>query len=220
MSKTYQPIHSSNPEERVVVEKAREKKPQKGASYMPTVQQAIDIIEAESLTKYPFPALTKEMPDEMFEGVDFEFQYQLRTELKGEWKATDSYCYNMVREEYRRIIAVPLSVKSGEESKCIYTDTEFPGLKVKMDGIKEFLTYSGYRDKELDSLLKGIGYWFCHRYTSMTATPTKADEFETELEKAFLRRALDMFRKTKGNVTIMPANNLYQLNSIILDGIL
>jgi hypothetical protein len=118
------------------------------------------------------------------------------TPIEGEKEEDDLYDAVM---NYRRdhptppSPAIPVASEKGAgKGNMFYTDTEFPGLKVRMDGIREFLSDLGYKDKELDKLLKGIGYWFCHRYTAMSAaSPSYKEVEEVERLKGLIRVAFD-----------------------------
>lgn len=135
--KTYLPIHSSNPEERFVVEKWMPHSHPEVSRDNPdhsSLWNEWEIKmekELDSRTKYPFPALTREMPDELIEGRDFELEYCVKRSDEN-WHEVDSKVYEMYSTHARRIIAVPLSVKSGEESELwkdvqkIMAHTKYP----------------------------------------------------------------------------------------------
>jgi len=69
--------------------------------------------------KYPFPALPADCPDELVEGRDFRLGMQRFIDGLDKWVDCEKIEYDSIswqlHQSHRRIIAVPLSVKSGEE---------------------------------------------------------------------------------------------------------
>lgn len=84
------------------------------------------------------------------------------------------------------------------EGNYWYNDTEFPGQKVRMDGIREFIIDSnfGLSEKQLFDLLKGIGYWHLHRIAASQSPPSLP-----EAEKA--NELVEALEFTKGQVQDM-----------------
>jgi len=145
--KTYLPIHSSNPELRFVVEKATMEKPiipdinnyLYGENDFAREQYSMDTYHYEcnliiyeqhlaSLTKYPFPALPADCPDEMIEGVDFE--------LAKEYSFPSGV---------QRIIAVPISVKA--ESISTQSGASMEDVIVRVQKEKQGNDISVIRDQ-------------------------------------------------------------------------
>jgi hypothetical protein len=58
--------------------------------------------------------------------------------------------------------------KVDDDGSYWYTDTEFPGMKIRLNGIREFIIDSDFNLSkiQLEKLLKGIGYWCLHQINS------------------------------------------------------
>jgi len=201
--KTYQPIHSSNPELRFVVEKATMEKP---AYRFGSLAYDLKLEEYNkhlaSLTKYPFPALTKEMPDELVEGVDFGFQHQESYHRYNfnNWHNVSKPAHDEVFEStsivHRRIIAVPLSVKaesiptqSGESmqdvlGKYMDSDRTRESIYVAMS------EWASIQCKEMDAEIAQLKEDYNiqnHKYAECAAGSIKKEAAIKELVEGFVR---------------------------------
>jgi len=184
MSKTFTPIHSSNPEERFVVEKATMEKPT-FIGELSSLNYGLEKLYNEhlaSLAKYHFPSLTREMPDELVEGVDFKLGMQRFIDGLDKWVDCGKIEYDgiswQLHQSHRRIIAVPISVKSGEESE------DWNKLRDKF--FKECTDKEKYPDlvPTVNIAPHDLFEWFKRQF----AIPTQSGEsMEDVLKKHFLR---------------------------------
>lgn len=185
MSKTYLPIHSDQPEERFVVEKLEPK--QFGRSDHWNTESEAEHNEAYeahlkyqgSAAKYPFPALTREMPDKLVEGVDFKLGMQRFIDGLDKWVDCGKIEYDSIswqlHQSHRRIIAVPISVKTEptpsvesmedvlknvQETVGDYGGEEQYSSNQAMAAMRHWASIKcAEKDREIDELKRDKLYW-------------------------------------------------------------
>jgi hypothetical protein len=84
--------------------------------------------------------------------------------------------------------------KVDDDGSYWYTDTEFPGMKIRLNGIREFIIDSDFKLSkiQLEKLLKGIGYWCLHQINNQQSG--KVDEVENDYWK---KRFDELFKITE-----------------------
>lgn len=179
MSKTYLPIHSSNPELRFVVEKMEPRHIEPKEEYLKYLDSAV---------KYPFPALPEDCPDELIEGVHFRLRYQHCAFTTDYIDCSEEVYHSLINKSYGRIIAVPLSVKSGEEIPTWYTKEQMYDWLITENYSKEIATelseawardLQGAFKKGWEKATNDGKFLDRTEYKYMPdATPTKSDEVE------------------------------------------
>jgi hypothetical protein len=165
------------------------------------VDRLNSLVAAHLLTLQPLFPLT-EGKMEYEEGKDFNIRYEVLAGLN--WQLITKGEYDSLTDKHRSrlfAVAIPVDEKiiAAVVQAQIGTNEQHDAIQGHM---KEYFTrWPSYKKKFNDLEWYHI---FLDFYESL-ATPPHPTVEATENEQAFIRRVLDLYRKTRGNVTVTPS---------------
>jgi hypothetical protein len=137
--------------------------PQNSAEYYSALSFQQEIEADERLSKWGQHLRTIEKFPTSCDRVGWfsgELEWQVWNSVQGVWVRDGALNNPGGLLSTRRKFIVP---QSEEKRRPVYTDTEFPGYKIDMGGVKESLgSLLKFEEPLLTKCLESVGYWACH----------------------------------------------------------